>query len=560
MKPDLRMLLPTVFLALACGEGTGVEDGRAIGVARQGARDRQGTTLQGGSQELAYADLPLAGRPRPSDPVAADGRPFLAVDVAYANLKGTTAVGDYKGEDLAGAVFYGKNQRTGSDLKFHISKVHPRPAGAALPGYDYEVLISDSAGASDVPLCAGANLAVPVPGTWDVYGAFTGWTDRFSFVCPEGVVDKCIRWGYRFWEPGYAEFHLACTKMARADYCGRGDSHTLDGTLIDFYDVHGVRGLPGYVDRDPASKDMVFEAAWRTKGQAVCLSKLRWSTLPLGGFCPSVLPDPRVVSMKQDPRARFCEDYGKVGTLDLLSILEREGAIVFNDSAYMDAGLYTWTHSSTGERLTSSHGSYAPARRSVPPDPTNPDYGSARFEGTVYNPGLAPALLPAGTLPLHRWYHSGRAEYLTTTVDPVSLGAGSGYVRGPSRGPHSRAHMGGPPGARKLVIFRNTATGDFLTTTGVPPAGYEGFAPKGGCCSSSAQSECSARRTAHAWDRVSESGMKMDVPADVPDTQSEPAGQLAPAALRGEQPLPPALAPGQHARSPSESPCGCVNG
>ena len=33
-----------------------------------------------------------------------------------------------------------------------------------------------------------------------------------------------------------ASYHQACTRMARADYCGDGTSHTQDGTWIEYYD------------------------------------------------------------------------------------------------------------------------------------------------------------------------------------------------------------------------------------------------------------------------------------------------------------------------------------
>ncbi len=66
-----------------------------------------------------------------------------------------------------------------------------------------------------------------------------------------------------------ADYHQACTRMARADYCGNGISHTQDGTEIDLYDRLGIQQL---------TKDsgMVFEAAWGKDG-AVFIARTRYS-------------------------------------------------------------------------------------------------------------------------------------------------------------------------------------------------------------------------------------------------------------------------------------------
>jgi hypothetical protein len=86
---------------------------------------------------------------------------------------------------------------------------------------------------------------------------------------------KCARWGYRPWQSyngvPLAAYHQACTRMARADYCGDGESHTKDGTPVDIYDNLGllVRG------NDPL---LHFEASWTPRG-AYCISKQRWLEL-----------------------------------------------------------------------------------------------------------------------------------------------------------------------------------------------------------------------------------------------------------------------------------------
>ena len=60
--------------------------------------------------------------------------------------------------------------------------------------------------------------------------------------------------------------------MARADYCGDGASHTLDGTWIDIYDGLGIQKKT--LDDD----GMMFEASWSVNG-ATCVSKPRGATI-----------------------------------------------------------------------------------------------------------------------------------------------------------------------------------------------------------------------------------------------------------------------------------------
>jgi hypothetical protein len=98
------------------------------------------------------------------------------------------------------------------------------------------------------------------------------------FGCTSGVVAKCLRWGYKPWKTvagrALADYHQACTRMARADYCGDGVTHTQEGTLIDLYDDLGIQ------QQSPPDllAPLVFDAAWTTQG-AYCMTKQRWLSL-----------------------------------------------------------------------------------------------------------------------------------------------------------------------------------------------------------------------------------------------------------------------------------------
>jgi hypothetical protein len=100
-------------------------------------------------------------------------------------------------------------------------------------------------------------MGIFVNGQWSEDG--TWHPDGWTFSCPSGVISKCIRsWGYKPWKklrsPVHGEvdlqpLHQACTRAARADYCGDGISHTRNGTPVDMFDVYGFNvpeGGPGF--------------------------------------------------------------------------------------------------------------------------------------------------------------------------------------------------------------------------------------------------------------------------------------------------------------------------
>jgi hypothetical protein len=70
--------------------------------------------------------------------------------------------------------------------------------------------------------------------------------------------------GYKPWN-GLADHHQACTRMVRADYCGDGTAHTLNGRAINLYDGLGVQ-----VD----TLNWSFEAEWTPDG-ARCIVNRR---------------------------------------------------------------------------------------------------------------------------------------------------------------------------------------------------------------------------------------------------------------------------------------------
>lgn len=141
-------------------------------------------------------------------------------------------------------------------------------------------------------VCGDGGKGMFVPGVWDATAAHHdqtevgGKTVTASFSCTNGVIAKCVVWGYAPWIVG-AELHQTCTRMARADYCGNGVSFTKNGTAIDVFDAKGVQA--------PANESgFEFEAAWGPNG-AACVARTRYDAKSADGTpvlpsCWSTLP------------------------------------------------------------------------------------------------------------------------------------------------------------------------------------------------------------------------------------------------------------------------------
>ena len=132
----------------------------------------------------------------------------------------------------------------------------------------------------------GIAKAIPLSGQWDKTGNHLD-NGQITFACTNGVLAKCLRLGYKPWQQvngqSLRDYHQACTRMLRADYCGNGIAHTQDGTPIDVYDRLNLQ-------QATPNSGMVFEAAWSPEG-AVLLNQTRYpNTLKqLQQECPQKL-------------------------------------------------------------------------------------------------------------------------------------------------------------------------------------------------------------------------------------------------------------------------------
>ncbi|OJH36803.1 hypothetical protein BON30_30310 [Cystobacter ferrugineus] len=181
---------------------------------------------------------------------------------------------------LVGTVLRGVSS-DGQPVEVAVCGAEPSPGDSELVWYRIEAW-NPVAQQWENPCVASNQIPDPrvlaVRGVWDGSGAHQEVAGRFTLACENGVITKCIRWGYKPWashngQP-LAELHQACTRMARADYCGNGQNHTRQDTAIDMYDRLGV--LARTTERSAAwdPERASFEAAWAADG-ASCLARTR---------------------------------------------------------------------------------------------------------------------------------------------------------------------------------------------------------------------------------------------------------------------------------------------
>ena len=112
-------------------------------------------------------------------------------------------------------------------------------------------------------------------------------TDGTTYACRGTALGKCVEWGYHpqgtYSSTDLGDHHQACTRMVRADYCGDGEHHTENGTVIDVEDDLSIN-----VHESETNENI--EAAWGPDG-ALCLNNPRktwWTRTDALTNCSSV--------------------------------------------------------------------------------------------------------------------------------------------------------------------------------------------------------------------------------------------------------------------------------
>ncbi len=210
-------------------------------------------------------------------------------------LSGTLAVSQLPvaGHDLVGAVFHIERTSDAAAYELRIDAITPLAGhpdvneymlSARQPGVTtWESACKDSQGQ--------AITAIPIPdAVWnETTGARIETPGAVAFACRNGALAKCVAWGYRPWGADVSQCdsngaqcqtismrdaHQACTRMVRADFCGNGQSWTLNGTPLDISD----RFEAPIQER---ATDWGFEASWTPSG-AACVARYRqeWMGFP----------------------------------------------------------------------------------------------------------------------------------------------------------------------------------------------------------------------------------------------------------------------------------------
>jgi hypothetical protein len=161
--------------------------------------------------------------------------------------------------------------------KIHIAAILADPMDSENEVFLYRITVLDEGIGKAEELCEpdqqGERWSFPLRGQWDLNGRHIS-DEGFTLTCASGAQGKCVRFGYKPWKAlpdgtKLADYHQACVRLVRADYCGTRGT-TKDGMLIDIYDKIGIVSISDAMDHD----GLRFEAAWDRHG-ALCVAHTR---------------------------------------------------------------------------------------------------------------------------------------------------------------------------------------------------------------------------------------------------------------------------------------------
>jgi hypothetical protein len=278
--------------------------------------------------------------------------------------------------------------------------------------------------------------AVPMKGRWTLERDHLDGTD-ITFACMKGgVAAKCIEWGYPPGNVGPTDFawklHRTCTQHASAVYCNNGVARTRELTPIAIRDwVDGRKPAP---DEDPVlpvldptrvwppPDEFYVEGAWRYDEPVMCLSKLRWSSLPPGGYCPRLVPDPRTLEGRADG-GRFCDEL----SVDQLHVA---GAEFITGSELMDLAMYLW-ESPSGELVSTGSGYVENGTAVTTPFAAYEGYqlsSSASTQRYVIVRNLPGSLTLADVTPVYSQQTMNKSDRVVAPVNALGQGVTSNHV------------------------------------------------------------------------------------------------------------------------------------
>ncbi len=161
-------------------------------------------------------------------------------------------------------------EANGMRLRIDAAAADPHDATGEVMLYRFSRLDADGAA---TPYCQGdhGGLGFPMSGGWTA-GVHTHTPGQISVICLGTAAARCVTLGYRPWRKttngtDLWDYHQACVRALRADYCGTGQSHGDEKHGLALYDRLGIQPLR-------AADGMSFEAAWDADG-ASCVNHMR---------------------------------------------------------------------------------------------------------------------------------------------------------------------------------------------------------------------------------------------------------------------------------------------
>jgi hypothetical protein len=196
---------------------------------------------------------------------------------------GTELVGEREdtGATVEGLYFEGSDLEAvlgnGDTIEIHIDDISTDD----VPGFMTYKISVDGVNLCGTDGQGNPVKAYPLNGRWDyATGAFIDDPDAWTIACRGAALAKCFEIGYSRFGTNAAtgiansDYHEACVRMIRADYCGNGISTTHDGTLVDVWDK-------GNTQIRTAEASLKLEAEWGPNG-ATCIKHTRWDTSAVG--------------------------------------------------------------------------------------------------------------------------------------------------------------------------------------------------------------------------------------------------------------------------------------
>jgi len=253
-----RFYLVALGMLVAASACAPADDGESVGDRDLESVAANGLSFNGLSfNGLSFNGLSFNG-------LSFNGLSFNGLSFNGASLNGLSFNGlSFNGSELVGIDAEGTERRgaglVGAELQGLFSDGSALPMrvdGARAEGDVWFYQISAPSDAGRWSPCgvdaAGAPVeAIALAGRWDTRKGVPGggaWVDdssAFTFACRGASIAKCVELGYEPWSSvgnvSLRDYHQACVRMLRADYCGDGSSWTVDGTLINIYDNLGIQ-------------------------------------------------------------------------------------------------------------------------------------------------------------------------------------------------------------------------------------------------------------------------------------------------------------------------------